>query len=174
MKHTLRTVALLVTILFTPGLVFAQQIQSKTHNYCCNPDRNPATRKAKSLASKIFNEAWLPRRIRESGFVARLTSYTGGDPTQGTGLHTALGTVAGYGQVAVDPRVIPLGTYLYIPGYGVARATDTGGAVRGTHIDLCFGIGSYGTQAYRLAKQWGTRVLQVYIVPREMLALLTH
>jgi uncharacterized protein YabE (DUF348 family) len=40
------------------------------------------------------------------------------------------------GLVAVDPKVIPLGTRLYVPGYGVAVAADTGGGVRGRMIDL--------------------------------------
>jgi len=43
-----------------------------------------------------------------------------------------------YGDVAVDPSVIPLGTYLYIDGYGVARAVDTGSAIWGDHVDLFF------------------------------------
>ncbi len=39
---------------------------------------------------------------------------------------------------AVDPRVIPLGTVLWVPGYGLARAEDIGGKVRGKHVDLFF------------------------------------
>ncbi len=39
-------------------------------------------------------------------------------------------------MVAVDPRVIPLYTYVYIPGYGPGRALDVGGAVKGSRLDL--------------------------------------
>ena len=62
---------------------------------------------------------------------------------------TARGTGVDYGTVAVDPRVIPLGYKIYIPGYGWGRALDTGGAIRGNIIDLwfpsngqCFGWGN--------------------------------
>lgn len=59
-------------------------------------------------------------------------------PSDGNGLGiTATGTRAGYGTVAVDPSVIPLGTRVYIPQYGDAIAADTGGAIKGNKIDLC-------------------------------------
>lgn len=40
------------------------------------------------------------------------------------------------GAVATDPDLIPLGTRLYVPGYGMAKAEDTGSAVQGHHIDV--------------------------------------
>lgn len=51
---------------------------------------------------------------------------------------TALGMRAGFGVIAVDPKVIPLRSKLYIPGYGMAIAGDTGGAIKGNIIDLGF------------------------------------
>jgi len=53
---------------------------------------------------------------------------------------TATGTVVQKGTVAVDPRVIPLGTQLYIPGYGYGVAEDTGGGIVGNMIDLGYGL----------------------------------
>lgn len=58
-------------------------------------------------------------------------------PAEGGSL-TATGMRAQRGVVAVDPRVIPLGTRLYVDGYGEAIAADTGGAIKGNRIDLCF------------------------------------
>jgi 3D (Asp-Asp-Asp) domain-containing protein len=56
----------------------------------------------------------------------------------GSGI-TATGVPVDKGIVAVDPSVIPLGTHMYIPGYGYAVAADTGGGIIGNMIDLGFG-----------------------------------
>lgn len=50
--------------------------------------------------------------------------------------HTATGMPVGQGVVAVDPSVIPLGTRLYVPGYGKAVAADVGSGIQGDVIDL--------------------------------------
>jgi cystine transport system substrate-binding protein len=68
--------------------------------------------------------------------------------------HTATGLPVGWGVVAVDPAVIPLGTRMTIPGYGEGVAADTGSAVRGTVIDLWF---SSTTEALA----WGTRTVTI-------------
>ena len=52
--------------------------------------------------------------------------------------YTASGLPVGWGIVAVDPRVIPLGTHMFIPGYGDAVAADVGSAILGNKIDLWF------------------------------------
>ena len=81
------------------------------------------------------------------------TAYTAS--CAGCSGYTATGYRAGRGIVAVDPRVIPLGTKLFIPGYGIAIAGDTGGAIVGNRIDL--GFNSYGD-----AIQFGRRPIKVY------------
>ncbi|MDF1513525.1 MAG: ubiquitin-like domain-containing protein, partial [Anaerolineae bacterium] len=50
--------------------------------------------------------------------------------------YTALGLPMRHGIIAVDPRVISLRSEIYVPGYGVGLAGDTGGAIKGRRIDL--------------------------------------
>jgi 3D (Asp-Asp-Asp) domain-containing protein len=70
--------------------------------------------------------------------------------------HTSTGLPVGYGVVAVDPAVIPLGTRMTIPGYGEGVAADTGSAVTGYTIDLWF-----PTLADALA--WGRRTVTITV-----------
>jgi 3D (Asp-Asp-Asp) domain-containing protein len=70
---------------------------------------------------------------------------------------TATGLRPGYGVVAVDPRFIPLGTRLYIEGYGYAVAGDTGGAIKGNRIDL-------GHDTHREAMRVGRKRVKVLIL----------
>ena len=63
---------------------------------------------------------------------------------------TATGLPVQYGVIATDPAYIPLGTRLFVPGYGEGVAADTGGAVKGWTIDLwvssCAEADAYGRQ----------------------------
>lgn len=63
---------------------------------------------------------------------------------------TATGVQVQHGVVAVDPSVIPLGTRMYIPGYGFGVAADTGGGIIGNMIDLGFGA----NDVYDWRTQW--------------------
>lgn len=79
-------------------------------------------------------------------------------PTDGSGEGiTAMGIPATYGIVAVDPEVIPLGSRVYIPGYGEALAADTGGAIYGYRIDLCM-------ESYGEAMDFGRRNVTVFVL----------
>jgi len=88
---------------------------------------------------------------------------TGKSPGQhGFGI-TASGARARRGIIAVDPRVIPLGTRVYVqgvgrtPDYGYAIAGDTGGAIKGNIIDLYF-------DSSNEVRSWGRRKVNVLIV----------
>ena len=83
------------------------------------------------------------------------SAYLAGDG-DGYGI-TASGMPAVRGVAAVDPDVIPLGTRLFIPGYGEAIAADTGGAIVGNRIDLV--MDSYGE-----AMDFGRQDVTVYVL----------
>jgi 3D (Asp-Asp-Asp) domain-containing protein len=68
--------------------------------------------------------------------------------------HTATGLPVGWGVVAVDPSIIPLGTKLTIPGYGEGVAADVGSSVRGRDIDLWF-------PTLTQARAWGRRTVTI-------------
>lgn len=100
-------------------------------------------------------------RMRATAYTADYAS-TGKGPGDSEFGITASGTVAkrnsgSYSSVAVDPRVIALGTKLYIEGYGYAIAEDTGGAIKGNRIDLFYNSSSE-------ADNWGVRWVNVYVV----------
>ena len=86
----------------------------------------------------------------------RATAYT---PYDGGNVgRTALGNYAGKGHAAVDPEMIPLGSIVYIEGYGYAICDDIGGAIKGSIIDV-------GVDTMAEAYEWGTRDnVKVYLV----------
>jgi len=69
---------------------------------------------------------------------------------------TAGGRMARAGTVAVDPKIFPFGTVFHIPGYGWARAEDTGGDIKGRHLDLFF-------FRHQTASEWGVQTLTVRV-----------
>ncbi|QQE81183.1 LysM peptidoglycan-binding domain-containing protein [Alicyclobacillus sp. SO9] len=95
-----------------------------------------------------------------------LTAYTAGPLSTGKSPSSPAYGVTSTGQtaqqgvtVAVDPNVIPYGTKLYIPGVGYRVAEDTGGAIKGDHIDIFYNSRStavkFGVQHHK----------KVYILP---------
>lgn len=83
--------------------------------------------------------------------VVEATAYTH------TGNTTFTGIWPYEGIVAVDPKVIPLGTKMYVEGYGFAEAQDTGGLIKGNIIDLFM-------DTHSKAVNWGRRQVKIYIL----------
>jgi 3D (Asp-Asp-Asp) domain-containing protein len=94
-------------------------------------------------------------RIAGSALHMIATAYTAG--CYGCSGITASGVRAGFGIIAVDPSVIPLGTKVFIPGYGRAVAGDTGGAIQGHRVDL-------GFDSESAAIQFGRRPVTLYVL----------
>ena len=95
-----------------------------------------------------------PSRYSRS-LAMKASAYSAYDP--GNGSYTYGGNLLRKGLVAVDPAVIPLGTRLYVQGYGYAVADDIGGAIKGNRIDLAFD--SHGE-----AINFGVQRVNVYII----------
>lgn len=85
----------------------------------------------------------------------KATAYSN-DGITSTGVRTVRNS-DGYSSVAVDPRVIPYGTRLYIPGYGFGIAQDCGGAIKGNRIDVYL-------DSEHEAMNWGVQWMDIYIL----------
>jgi 3D (Asp-Asp-Asp) domain-containing protein len=87
----------------------------------------------------------------ERTFMAVATAYTH------SGFRTATGVYPQVGTIAVDPAVVPLGTRLYVEGYGFGVAQDVGSAIKGNRIDVFL-----DTEA--ATSRWGVRRVKVYVL----------
>lgn len=85
-------------------------------------------------------EYWRKVNMRVTSYTATSAGKNPGEPGYGI---TASGVQAGTGVIAVDPTVIPFRSYVYVPGYGVAFAGDTGGGIKGRFIDLGYDEDEY-------------------------------
>ncbi len=83
------------------------------------------------------------------------TAYSPLEP--GLDWNTRSGMRARRGIIAVDPKVIPLGTRVYVEGYGFAIAADTGGAIKGNKIDVCI-------IDLDEMRRWGRRTVKIHIL----------
>jgi len=114
--------------------------------------------KGKEISRKEISRTTIKKvknRVVSAGykkeFTVRAYAYTGGG-------HTASGTNARVGAIAVDPDVIPLGTKVYVQGYGFATAEDTGGSlIRGKAVDLYMNSASQ-------CRSWGVKSVKLYII----------
>ncbi len=87
----------------------------------------------------------------QRAFMAMATAYTY------TGRNTATGKRPAVGLVAVDPAVIPMGSRLYIEGYGFATAADRGSSIKGNKVDLFM-------ESKAECRKWGRRTVKVYLL----------
>ncbi len=114
---------------------------------------------ATSAATSATKPASAPANASGQTYTMRATAYTAycegcsGITANGTDIRTNPGLKV----IAVDPRVIPLGTKVWVEGYGEAIAADTGGAIKGNKIDVF--IPSDGQ-----ARNWGVRTVTVKIL----------
>jgi 3D (Asp-Asp-Asp) domain-containing protein len=122
----------------------------------------PVMAKPKSLEDAIDWSKYPKSTVTATGYTAGIES-TGKLPD-----HPAYGiTYSGvkvkrdlYSTVAADPDVFPIGTILFIPGYGYGVVADTGSAIKGHRLDL------YYETVDEVYEHWGKKNLEVYIVTK--------
>lgn len=85
--------------------------------------------------NKLQSTEIAPRKVKKE-ITVNASAYSPQDP--GCSNYTSTGQRLRKGIVAVDPKVIPLGTKMYIPGYGYGVAADIGSAIKGNKIDVAF------------------------------------
>ncbi len=110
---------------------------------------------ARVRADRAFSSRSSGRAAKGRHMAVSATAYSPG--SDGVDWRTATGARAGLGVIAVDPRVIPLGTRIFVPGYGYGVAADTGGAIKGARIDVCFENRSD-------ALRWGRRNVSIVLL----------
>ena len=107
---------------------------------------------------KAVPEPPKPKPVTASRIITvEASAYTPWDEGNSmTGL-CADGSVAtpGY-SIAVDPRIIPMGSKIFVPGWGWGRASDTGGYIKGYRIDLCM-------ETVRETDRWGRRDVEIEV-----------
>lgn len=101
-----------------------------------------------------YYEYWRKVQMRVTSYTAASAGKAPDHPTYGI---TASGLKAGTGVVAVDPKVVPFRSWVYVPGYGTGFAGDTGGGVKGRWIDLGYNQGEY--------QSWSGYVDVYYLTP---------
>ena len=122
----------------------------------------------KSAKDKIIVQGTLPRITFSRGgsvnnskdiITVKATAYSA-DEMNNTYTASGLKTVRdpnGYSTIAVDPRIIPMGTKLYVEGYGYAIAADKGSAIKGKFIDVFFNTN-------KEALNWGVKYIKVQLL----------
>lgn len=114
------------------------------------PVPQPVKKIENSKNENTKNETSKNENSRKPDYIMIATAYADTGETKSR-IH------AGLGGIAVDPRIIPHGTLLYVEGYGLALATDTGRLIRGQRLDVWFAD-------EETAINWGRRTVKVWKV----------
>lgn len=119
------------------------------HEFQVNaPKKKVVIQNTKPVAGESFN---LTNLKVNRMFTVEATAYTY------TGNPTATGANPRKGLIAVDPKVIPLGSQVYVEGYGYAVAADTGGDILGEKVDVFF-------PTFKECINWGRRPVRLFVL----------
>jgi 3D (Asp-Asp-Asp) domain-containing protein len=146
--------AILIIILIVISGV--HKIQSQTEENKYNKQNINIDQPIQPIRSTNFETIKIAQ-LESEPIIMKATAYT---KSKEEGTHkgiTKSGTLVSRGTVAVDPKLIPLGTKLYIEGYGHAVAYDTGGDIKHDRIDLYM-------ETKKEAFEFGRKDVRVWIV----------
>lgn len=107
----------------------------------------------KSSSGNGSYKSWKTVSVSSSAYTASCAGCSG---VTATGINLKSNPSARV--IAVDPSVIPLGSTVYVEGYGIAIAGDTGGAIKGNRIDIYM-------RDHGQAVNWGRKTVNVYVKP---------
>ncbi|MCI5605187.1 MAG: G5 domain-containing protein [Clostridia bacterium] len=129
------------------------------------PEKKSASKTSSSSSVPVNDTAGTVNGMKYSKKITMTATAYSTSPSENGGYTvSAMGNPLGYGIVAVDPSVVPLGSKVYVTSadgswtYGVASAEDTGGAIKGNKIDLCY------NSSVSEVNQFGRRSCVVYIL----------
>ncbi|WP_349408360.1 3D domain-containing protein [Pseudalkalibacillus sp. SCS-8] len=155
---------------FTIDAQAIQHMKKRTSSMVRNilrSSNNPLKLSSSAIAKEKSLEESIKERYPKVNVVA--TGYTAGIESTGkTEAHPAYGiTKSGvkvrrdlYSTIAADPSIFPIGSILWIPGYGFGVVADTGSAIKQHKIDL------YYEKVEDVYSQWGKKTLDVYVIER--------
>jgi 3D (Asp-Asp-Asp) domain-containing protein len=138
-KVILEPVRKLVIMPAGPGIGYSPTFEELLNNPLLSRELSPPARYEKKLQCEAT------------------AYYPGVDSNGSWGNQTAMGYECMPGRIAVDPNVIPLGSRLFVENYGYCVAVDTGGAIKGNIIDVCF-------WTREECINWGRRDVVVYVL----------
>lgn len=148
-------IALLLMILLVVIGVYEVNLNSQTDIIKTENKYIETIDKQKNITYNEVEPSLVKIEENENYMIMEATAYT---KSIEEGTHrgiTKSGTQVSRGTVAIDPRIIPLGTKIYVEGYGHAECLDTGGAIKGNRIDLymdsreeCFEFGRKNVKVY--------------------------
>lgn len=138
-----------------------KNIHEKFEQHVLNANSEMEGKGAERSLEKAIDWSQYPKRtVTATGYTAGVesTGKTPGHPEYGITYSGIKVKRDLYSTVAADLNVFPLGTILFIPGYGYGVVADKGGAIKGDKLDL------YYETVDDVYTQWGKKTLDVYVV----------
>lgn len=140
-------------------------LQSPKMHTTLKQKKMPAVSADKQISddsAKIDWNQYPSHTVTATGYTAGIesTGKTPGHPTYGITYSGVKVTRDDFSTIAADPSVFPIGTILYIPGYGYGVVADTGSAIKGDTIDL------YYQTVEDVYQKWGKKKVTVYVLQK--------